>query len=280
MEGAKAMGLSLEQKQTDQFVLHALELMRWNRKINLTAITDPREIAVKHFLDALAPAPLIPRGSTLLDIGSGGGFPGIPLKMVIPSLSVTLIDSSRKKVSFQKHLIRRLSLRDIEARHTRAQAFAGADRFDVIICRALGSLSAFVGMALPLLAEQGLMIALKGKLSDEEMEKASERVGTDSPYIKVKTYELPYSRGKRAIVCVRRGTWNVKREGRETWGVERITHHVPRITSHASRITSHASRLTHHVSDSFYARYGNLRSGFDFQRVFPRNRHFRNPKFQ
>ena len=83
--------------------MHAAELVRWNQKINLTAITDPFEVAVKHFLDSLPAARLLPKDATLLDIGSGGGLPGLPLKILMPSLSITLIDASRKKVNFLKN---------------------------------------------------------------------------------------------------------------------------------------------------------------------------------
>ena len=110
-DGAKTMEIHIDQEQVDQCALHAVELMKWNQKTNLTTITDPLEVAVKHFLDSMAPAPLISQSSKMLDIGSGGGFPGIPLKILIPSLSVTLIDASRKKVSFLSYLIRTLKLK-------------------------------------------------------------------------------------------------------------------------------------------------------------------------
>ena len=121
VEGARAMGMRLERSQIARFAIHAKELMAWNRFANLTAITDPVEIAVKQFLDIMPLFHLLPSGSRVLDIGSGGGFPGIPLKIMRPDLEVTLIDSSRKKVSFQKHIIRTLALKHIEARHIRAE---------------------------------------------------------------------------------------------------------------------------------------------------------------
>ena len=103
VEGAKAFGLALDQKQVSRFAAHASELIKWNKKFNLTTITDPRDMALKHYLDSIAPAKRIPSFSTLLDIGSGGGFPGIPLKIICPNLKLTLIDGSRKKINFLKH---------------------------------------------------------------------------------------------------------------------------------------------------------------------------------
>ena len=96
----KDLDIQIDRGKIDQFGIHASELLKWSQKINLTTISDPLEIAVKHFLDSIAPARFIPPDTSLLDVGSGGGFPGIPLKITIPSLSVTLIDASRKKVSF------------------------------------------------------------------------------------------------------------------------------------------------------------------------------------
>jgi 16S rRNA (guanine527-N7)-methyltransferase len=206
IDGAKSMDIHLDQKNTDQFAIHAVELMRWNKKINLTAITDPLEVAVKHFLDSIAPAQIIPPRSSLLDIGSGGGFPGIPLKILMPSLSVTLIDASRKKVSFLKHVIRTLKLENIEARHIRAGELAKdhtfAHAFDVIVCRALTSLDTFALMALPLLAKDGEIIALKGK----EYEKEIESVGSlqEKFSLRINKYTLPYIGSERSIVILRR----------------------------------------------------------------------------
>ncbi|QTA89802.1 16S rRNA (guanine(527)-N(7))-methyltransferase RsmG [Desulfonema magnum] len=209
IEGAKTFDVCPDQEKTGQFAIHGLELLKWNRKMNLTAITDPLEVAVKHFLDSIAPAPVIPPSSSLLDIGSGGGFPGIPLKILIPSLSVTLIDTSRKKVSFQKHIIRTLKLGNIKARHIRAEDLARekpfAKAFDVIICRALSSLDAFVAMARPLLAEHGMMIALKGKVSEAEIESWENlKTGKDGFSLVLKKYKLPYLGAERAIICLKR----------------------------------------------------------------------------
>ena len=119
-EGAARMGLTVRPAQAAQFATHARLLLEWNRKINLTAITDPTQVAVKHYLDAIAPLDHIPPGGRLLDIGTGGGFPGIPLKVMRPDQPMTLIDGVRKKVNFVKHVIRALRLNRIEALHTRA----------------------------------------------------------------------------------------------------------------------------------------------------------------
>jgi len=224
-DGAKAFDIFLDKEKTDSFAIHAVELMKWTRKTNLTAIKDPLEVAVKHFLDSIAPVRLIPPNASMLDIGSGGGFPGIPLKILIPSLSVTLIDASRKKVSFLKHLIRTLGLEDIEARHIRAEDLSTArsetsdgqhtifkKRFDVVICRALTSLDAFVLMALPLLTKEGIILALKSKMTEKEIESVRllsitnpglSEMGKDNFSVDMKKYTLPYLGSERSILTVK-----------------------------------------------------------------------------
>ena len=109
IDGARKLGIEIDESVVAAFSVHAFELVKWNRKINLTSITQPREIAIKHFVDSLVPAPFIPENARLLDIGSGGGFPGIPLKILKPSLSVLLIDGVRKKANFLKQLLRALN---------------------------------------------------------------------------------------------------------------------------------------------------------------------------
>jgi 16S rRNA (guanine527-N7)-methyltransferase len=121
IEGATAFRIHLNEKDVEAFDLYLRELLKWNQKINLTAIRSEKGIVVKHFLDSLSVYPYLSKPSSLLDIGSGAGFPGIPLKMVEPFLEVTLIDSVRKKVDFQKHIIRTLGLKGIAAIHGRVQ---------------------------------------------------------------------------------------------------------------------------------------------------------------
>ena len=213
---AKAIDIKLDRTQNRQFSIHAIELIKWTQKINITAITDPLEVASKHFLDSLVPARFIPPKAELLDIGSGGGFPGIPLKVLFPELSVTLIDASRKKVSFLKHVIRTLQLGDIVALNVRAEELANQpsymNRYDIIISRALSSLDYFVRLALPLLADGGVIVALKGEVVETEMddlrcnlEKMAATGSADRQFvISSEEYNLPLQTSKRSIVTVRK----------------------------------------------------------------------------
>lgn len=217
IEGAAAFDIDLTRHHTRQFAVHAAELVKWNRKINLTAITDPLEIAVKHFLDSLAVARLIKPDATLLDIGSGGGFPGLPLKVLIPSLNVTLIDASRKRVNFLKQAIRILKLDHIEALHVRAEELARtrqhSRRYNVILSRALSSLASFYRLAWPLLADEGVILALRGEVGRDELSglqnwQLAGRDGNQSIGVSfsltVENIRLPVLNYHRSIVVIRK----------------------------------------------------------------------------
>lgn len=210
IEGAKHFNLQVGPEEAEQFSKHAAELVRWNLKTNLTAITDPKEIAVKHVIDSLAPARVIPAFSSMIDIGSGGGFPGIPLKILMPSLSVSLIDSSRKKVSFLKHIIRSLKLVNIDAFQVRAEDLdEKKERFDVVICRAFSSLDKFIQLTVPILSENGIIIALKGKISNSEMESAGlsgkgRETGKSLYRTDIIKYRLPYTDSERAMIIIKK----------------------------------------------------------------------------
>ena len=207
IEGSRLLGVEIDEGVTAQFSVHASELIRWNRKINLTALTDPRDIAIKHFLDSLAPARLIPDKIRLLDIGSGAGFPGIPLKILNPSLSVLLIDSIRKKANFLKHVIRTLNLENIESFQIRAENLSKdpefANSFDVIISRALSDLTPFVKSALPLLAPQGTILAMKGKTDPEELDAVRTSTLKDLYSLEVENYRLPSMNAQRSVVLIK-----------------------------------------------------------------------------
>jgi len=210
-DGAATAGITVCPAQTALFARHAEALLAWNRTTNLTTVTAPEAVAVKHFLDAVIPVRYVPAGSTVLDIGSGGGFPGIPLKIMNPSISLTLIDSVRKKVSFLQYLIRILSLEDARARHVRAQELATlpdvVNGFDVIVCRALTALADFIRMARPLLNAGGVMIAMKGNISDEELGEAMILAGDEAAAEKMSIdtirYTLPVLDLPRQICLVR-----------------------------------------------------------------------------
>jgi 16S rRNA (guanine527-N7)-methyltransferase len=204
-EGAKAFGLFLNDATLGAFDLYLGELVTWNRKINLTAIRTEREIVVRHFLDSLSVFPLLSDVSALLDIGSGAGFPGIPLRLAKPGLSVTLVDAVLKKVDFQKHIIRSLKLQGIEAVHGRVEDGAvwkdREERYDGAVSRAFSDLGTFLGLACPYLRSGGLAMAMKGERLREE-----DRREGDSRYRLERRldFALPSSKDRRSILVYRK----------------------------------------------------------------------------
>jgi 16S rRNA (guanine527-N7)-methyltransferase len=209
VEGAKAFGIHLNENDVEVFDLYLRELLKWNQRINLTAIRSEKGIILKHFLDSLSACPYLSRPSSLLDIGSGAGFPGIPLKMVNPFLEVTLIDSTRKKVDFQRHIIRTLGLRAIEAIHSRVQdkdvlqSLGG--RFDFVISRAFADLQTLLMVSFPFLKKEGIVLVMKGEMDRVEIRSLSKIEGTRYRLQKTVSLILPGSTFKRSILLFEKG---------------------------------------------------------------------------
>ena len=197
--GAGRLDLNLDDNQIDLLGRFAGELLDANNTFNLTSITDPFEIAVKLMLDSIYPGKFIPTGASVLDLGTGAGFPGIPLKIAFPHLDCTLIDSRRKRVNFLKFVIRQLALVDIRAEHIRAEELAerAGGVFDVVISRAVSSMDQLVRLSFPLLRAGGMMVAMKGAGYLDELENGALK------NVDVHQYRLPELEMDRAIVIVR-----------------------------------------------------------------------------
>lgn len=158
------------------FDRYAEMLTERNEKVNLTAITDPDEIRVKHFTDSLAAIDLIKTGATVLDIGSGAGFPGIPLKIARDDISVTLLDSVNKKVAFMNDVIADLGLKNIEAVHARIEDFPHKGEFDVAVSCAVAELTTLAEYALPFVKVGGTFVAYKSEKAEAEAAAAGKAV--------------------------------------------------------------------------------------------------------
>jgi len=171
--GAQKLGLSLTKEQVTLFQTYYEELIRWNSRVNLTAIVDYEEVQIKHFLDSLTVAPLIGNTSgRLLDVGTGAGFPGVPLKIVFPDIAVTLVESVKKKAAFLNHLVDRLSLDGVEVIAERAETLAHDERhregFDVAVSRGVADLATLAELTLPFCVVGGIAVAMKkGDIEDE-----------------------------------------------------------------------------------------------------------------
>ena len=176
-DAANRFDIPIDDRQSDLFDRYYRLVIDWNRRINLTAITEPHDFAVKHIVDSLSiiRAELELDGRRVIDVGTGAGMPGIPLKIFIPSIKLTLLDSLNKRISFLKTAIAELKLEDVDCIHARAEEAAHSnlrEAFDVVVSRAVARLNVLTEYCLPFAVKGGMFIALKGSNVDEELDEA------------------------------------------------------------------------------------------------------------
>ncbi len=206
--GAAAFGAEIDDDMLRQLFRYKGLLLEWNEKMNLTAITDDKEIILKHFVDSLSIVPYIKEAGSLIDVGTGAGFPGIPLKIVLPSLDTVLLDSLEKRVGFLGTAISELGLEGIKAVHMRAEDAGKSaefrERFNAAAARAVASMPVLLEYCLPFVRTGGVFIAMKGSSTEEisMSEKALEILG--GKIEEVKEFTLPDTDIKRSIVIVRK----------------------------------------------------------------------------
>lgn len=167
--GASALGVPLSAEQRSRLLRLVAELMEWNGRFNLTAIREPAEMVRKHLLDSLAVQPFL-AGERIADVGTGPGFPGLPLAVVNPSRRFTLVEATAKKARFVEHAAAVLGLDNVEVVNSRAEAWKAPRPFDTVVCRALGKLHEFIRFAGHLCARDGRMLAMKGQYPEAELE--------------------------------------------------------------------------------------------------------------
>jgi len=179
---ARVTGLHLNAHQVRSFQLYEKELLTWNEKINLTAIKDPEAIRTKHFLDSLTAICEMnnPTPGRLVDVGTGAGFPGIPLKIMLPELKLTLVESVGKKAEFCRHMVEVLKLENVEVLTARAedlgQQTQHREKYDWAVARAVSQLPALVEYLLPLVRVGGGMVAQKGEHAHAEVQSAEKAI--------------------------------------------------------------------------------------------------------
>ena len=175
------------------------ELVRWNKKVNLTAIRDPAEMITGHLLDSLVARPFL-HGERILDVGTGAGFPGLPLAICEPQRQFALVDGNNKKIMFVQHAATLLKLGNVAAIKARTEDYAPDERFDTVIARAVGPLARLVDMAGHHVREDGVFVALKGRYPAEELEELT------TPWShEVKELHVPgLEKGSRHAVLLRR----------------------------------------------------------------------------
>ncbi|MBI1919993.1 MAG: 16S rRNA (guanine(527)-N(7))-methyltransferase RsmG [Geobacter sp.] len=205
--GTAELGVHLGQGELGKLYAFAAELKKWSRKINLTALKSDEDIAVKHFVDSLSILKVVQGEGSLLDIGSGGGFPAIPLKIVSHHLSVVSVDAVEKKILFQRHAARLLALHGFEAVHARAEELPGkyAGHFDWVVSRAFSDIPTFVRLALPLLKGKGKIVAMKGKGGKEEADAAGPSLLDMGMQVSdIVRFRLPITGDERSLVVIKR----------------------------------------------------------------------------
>ncbi|MBN1219592.1 MAG: 16S rRNA (guanine(527)-N(7))-methyltransferase RsmG [Anaerolineae bacterium] len=182
--GVQQFNLSLTAAQLNYFDQYRRELIAWNQKVNLTRIIEPQEIVVKHFLDSLSVYPVLsdlPPGFSVIDVGSGAGFPGLPLKIALPELRLTLLESTGKKTAFLRHIIESLNLIGVTVLTARAEEAgrqpAHRGQYDVAVARAVAALPTLAEYTLPLVKVGGRVIVQKGQHPAKEVKEATNAVG-------------------------------------------------------------------------------------------------------
>ena len=190
-------------KTIDNLLKFSELLLEKNKVMNLTAITDPTEVVTRHFLDCAALAPHMPQGGRVLDVGTGAGFPGMPLAILCPQTEFVLLDALRKRIDFLNEVIETLGLTNVTAVHARAEDFAKDSRasFDMAVSRAVADLRTLSELAVPMVKVGGAFLAMKAEDCTEEVETAANaRTVLGAPDAEVLHYTVPFDEVSRAIV--------------------------------------------------------------------------------
>lgn len=203
------MNISLLKEQYEQFYAYMELLIEWNEKMNLTAITDPKEIILKHFVDSLTIAKYVEEGKSIIDMGTGAGFPGIPIKIYRKDVKAVLADSLNKRIKFLDEVIDKLKLENVETIHCRAEELGKnkqyREKFDYATSRAVANLSTLSEYLMPFVKLNGKCIFMKTIEVEEELEKAKKAIKTLGGKIeKVDKFEIPESDLGRSIIIVKK----------------------------------------------------------------------------
>lgn len=216
------IGLKITTKHLEQFSIYYATLIEWNKKMNLTGITEKEEVYEKHFYDSLSASLAIyfQDVKRICDIGAGAGFPSIPLAICFPHLHITIVDSLKKRITFLEHLISKLKLDHVELFHDRAETFGRKremrESFDVVTARAVAKLSVLSELCLPLVKKNGIFLVMKGPKVSKEIAEAERALSILGGIVtkRVET-ELPIEKSERNILVIEKTKQTPKRYPRK-----------------------------------------------------------------
>ena len=207
IEYGQKINIKFTEEQLNKFYEYMNLLLEWNEKINLTAITEPKDVILKHFIDSLTINKYLKENRILADVGTGAGFPGIPLKILRPDLKITLVDSLNKRINFLNEVILKLNLKDIDTVHSRIEDFGKdkkyREKFDYVTARAVANLSVLSEYLLPISKVGGKCICMKGSNVEEELDTGKNAIKILGGKINcIDQFELPESDISRNIIVL------------------------------------------------------------------------------
>lgn len=199
----KDLNISLTENQLNKLDKFYNLLIEWNEKINLTRITEEKEVYLKHFYDSLTISKVIDLSTkeTLCDVGTGAGFPGIVLKIVYPNLKITLVDSLLKRVNYLNSIINDLELSDIKAIHSRGEDFK--EKFDVVTARAVANIEKLLNFTMHLVKKDGVFIAMKGNIDEELSDEVIIKINKKYQLVNINKFLLPVENSNRSLVVIK-----------------------------------------------------------------------------
>lgn len=218
-EGTQILNMDITDQQLGKFDKYISLLIQWNKKMNLTAITEPEEIIVDHFLDSISILNEIniEDRHSIIDVGTGAGFPGIPIKIMKPHVKLVLLDSLKKRTEFLKVVAEELGLSNIEIIHSRAEDLAREEKyrenFDFVVSRAVASLNILAEYSIPFVKVGGYFVSYKGPAADKELQEASRAIemlsGQKEPQIR--TASVPFSQKTHKLIIIQKNTKTPKK---------------------------------------------------------------------
>ncbi len=211
IDNLNKIDIKISSEIADKFFLYMKELIDWNEKMNLTAIIEENDVILKHFVDSLTILKYIKNKESIIDIGTGAGFPGIPIKIVNENINLTLVDSLNKRVNFLKNIIQKLELNNIDAMHFRAEELAmqkkHRESYDICTSRAVANLSTLVEYMLPFVKVGGKCICMKGSEIEEELKESQKAIRElGGKVVKIDNIILPNSDYERNIIVIEKIT--------------------------------------------------------------------------